>query len=187
LTPAVLAHTPDSDPDIQFDPINPFEKGPPQPPTELVEINRHTAHGPGFESRRSSESIDCESSSQIDPNEPLDRPMKKSNQPPFLRSAPGFASPSYGAISPTLGGSAGSTSTERPSLDVHGPRSIRLRKSRTDLSGASKRSASGRQSEEIGGSTTIAGLEGRFGVADSTVPGGQRGRGRHLPRRRSPR
>ncbi|KAB5523870.1 OPT oligopeptide transporter protein-domain-containing protein [Coniochaeta sp. 2T2.1] len=98
--------------------------------------------------------------------------MKKSKKPPFLRSAPGFASPSYGAISPTLGGGdAGSPSTATASLDEPPPgRSIRLRKSRTDLSGTSSRRISERQSEELGGSTTIGGLEGRFGMADAAVP-----------------
>jgi len=168
LTPALLAHTPESDTAITIDPSNSFQ-GPPQPPTELVEIYRHTSHGPGLES--SSESVDDERSSQADPNELPDRLMKKSKQPPFLRSAPGFASPSYGAISPTFAGDGGSPSTGRSSADEPLPRSIRLRKSRTDLSGNSKRSASVlRQPEELGGSTTIGGLEGRFGMADSAVP-----------------
>ncbi|KAJ9161868.1 OPT-domain-containing protein [Coniochaeta hoffmannii] len=168
LTPALLAHTPESDTAITIDPSNSFQ-GPPQPPTELVEIYRHTSHGPGLES--SSESVDDERSSQADPNELPDRLMKKSKQPPFLRSASGFASPSYGAISPTFAGDGGSPSTGRSSADEPLPRSIRLRKSRTDLSGNSKRSASVlRQPEELGGSTTIGGLEGRFGMADSAVP-----------------
>ncbi|KAH8912278.1 OPT-domain-containing protein [Coniochaeta sp. PMI_546] len=160
LTPALLAHTTNA----TSDPSNP-STGPPQPPTELVEIDRHNSHGPSLES--GSESIDDESS-QADLDDPPDRPMKKSKQPPFLRSAPGFASPSYGAISPTFGGDGGSPSTERSSADEPVMRSIRLRKSRTDLSGGSRRSA--RQSEELGGSTTIGGLEGRFGMADTAVP-----------------
>jgi OPT family small oligopeptide transporter len=167
LRPALLAHTSESDTDIPFEPSIPLE-GPLQPATELVEIPRRDSHGPSLET--GPESIDDEHSSQADWFEDSERPMKKSRQPPFLRSAPGFASPSYGAISPTLGGNDGSTSTERPSAEEPMPRSIRLRKSRTDLSGTSKRSVSARPSEEIGGAAIIGGLEGRFGMADPAVP-----------------
>lgn len=165
LIPALLAHTPESDTDIEFDRSNTLE-GPPEHPTELVEIYNNNSHGPSIES--GPVSIDDESSFQAGPDDPADRLMTKSKQSPSLRSAPGFASPSYGAISPAFGANGGSSSTGRHSADEPGMPSIRLRKSRTDLSGDSRRQA--RQSEELGGSTTIGGLEGRFGMADSAVP-----------------
>lgn len=164
LIPALLAHTPESDTDIEFDPSNTLA-GPPQHPTELVQIHK-TSHGPGLEC--SPQSIDDESSAEAGLDDSPDRLMTESKQPPFLRSAPGFASPSYGAISPAFASDGASTSTERPSADDPEIQGIRLRKSRTDLSGDSRRAA--RQSEELGGSTTIGGIEGRFGMADPAVP-----------------
>ncbi|KAK3390246.1 OPT oligopeptide transporter protein-domain-containing protein [Podospora didyma] len=107
------------------------------------------------------------------PSEPItDELMTKD---PSLRSAAGFSSPSYGAISPPprptssrddISDDEGEPSEVRPrSRRASG---LRHHRSLAEASAASWRSAR-RVSEELGGSTTIGGLEGRFGTTETSL------------------
>lgn len=102
---------------------------------------------------------------------------------PSLRSAAGFTSPSYGAISPapTLSnGSADGNDNDndndndngetREFSEEHVRRHSNSRRRRSVASGRPpSRRLAHRQSEEMGGSTTIGGLEGRFGTTETSL------------------
>ncbi|KAK4143381.1 OPT oligopeptide transporter protein-domain-containing protein [Dichotomopilus funicola] len=104
-------------------------------------------------------------------------PMSK-NLPP-LRSAAGFSSPSYGAVTPrplaggipdeentvSLPQSRKSSNSSRNSFGGSGVR--RRRDGSQRRSPSSRRTP--RQSEELVGSTTIGGLEGRFGTTETSL------------------
>ncbi|KAL2264366.1 hypothetical protein VTK26DRAFT_5792 [Humicola hyalothermophila] len=97
---------------------------------------------------------------------------------PPLRSAAGFNSPSYGSVTPRQSddGADGDTASlmrPRKRSDASG-RSIDWGTVRRRRDGSQPRSPSlkrpARLSEELGGSTTIRGLEGRFGITETSLP-----------------
>jgi hypothetical protein len=173
LTPALLVNsTFDSNTSV----------GPLQAPTELVDFSSsqtsNNSHGPSVESGW--ETVDDESY-RPDPPNPS---MPKSTAPPFLRSAAGFASPSYGSISPApelrrdSRESDALTSADTSSDDEDEEPASTLRKRRNGKnrvyggrrSVRPSESLHSLHSEELGGSTTIGGLEGRFGVTETALP-----------------
>jgi OPT family oligopeptide transporter len=112
------------------------------------------------------------------PTEPSAPELMTKDLPP-LRSAAGYSSPSYGSITPRPSDDSadeGATTTplvrsrkpsdaSRRSLGEFGLR--RRRDSSQQRSPTYKRTP--RQSEELGGSTTIGGLEGRFGTTETPL------------------
>ncbi|KAI8954467.1 OPT-domain-containing protein [Xylaria longipes] len=109
-----------------------------------------------------------------------DRGGTMSKSPLLLRSSPGFGTGSYGAAPLALGveddedhqpntgiprsGQAADTIRERRHESASTSRSTAFR---TSTSSLSRRRRS--QSDEMGGSTVVGGLEGRFGVPDTAV------------------
>ncbi|KAI1112781.1 OPT oligopeptide transporter protein-domain-containing protein [Nemania sp. NC0429] len=97
-----------------------------------------------------------------------------SKAPLLLRSSPGFGTGSYGAapiapdvddeLTPSLSRDSTDTTRERRRQSASLSRSTAFRASTSSLS-QRRRS----QSDEIGGSTVVVGLEGRFGVTDTAV------------------
>ncbi|KAK4245234.1 OPT oligopeptide transporter protein-domain-containing protein [Corynascus novoguineensis] len=97
---------------------------------------------------------------------------------PPLRSAAGFSSPSYGSITPRPSDDSGdeaAISTFVPSRkpsdasrDSLGDFVVRRRRDGSQARSPTARRTP-RQSEELGGSTTIGGLEGRFGTTETPL------------------
>lgn len=109
-----------------------------------------------------------------------DRRRIMSKAPLLLRSSPGFGTGSYGAapIAPEVDDEEDLHSHLTPSLSRESTDATRERRrqsaslSRSTAFRASTSSLSQRrrsQSDEIGGSTVVGGLEGRFGVTDTAV------------------
>ena len=99
-------------------------------------------------------------------------PMTK--EPPYLRSTAAFSSPSYGAISPGPG-SAGRPSTSS-TINTDNAGSVVSERAPSDFVGSTLRrrssatgSRSRQQSVELGSSTVIGGLEGRFGTTETPL------------------
>ncbi|KAK3319345.1 OPT oligopeptide transporter protein-domain-containing protein [Apodospora peruviana] len=90
--------------------------------------------------------------------------------PPYLRTSATFNSPSYGAISPRPGSGGRPSSSDRDSetWDQSLPdlRASNARRDASEASSSGKRSVRHRPSEELGGSSVIGGLEGRFGTTE---------------------
>lgn len=109
-----------------------------------------------------------------------DRLGVMSKAPLLLRSSPGFGTGSYGAapiapelddeedlhaqLTPSFSRESTDTTRERRGQSASLSRSTAFRASTSSLS-QRRRS----QSDEIGGSTVVGGLEGRFGVTDTAV------------------
>lgn len=109
-----------------------------------------------------------------------DRRSTMSKAPLLLRSSPGFGTGSYGAapiapevddegdlhtrLTPSFSRESTDTTRERRRQSASLSRSTAFRASTSSLS-QRRRS----QSDEIGGSTVVGGLEGRFGVTDTAV------------------
>ncbi|KAM7199902.1 OPT oligopeptide transporter domain containing protein [Naviculisporaceae sp. PSN 640] len=100
-------------------------------------------------------------------------------EPYLLRSA-AFTSPSYGAISPRPGSAGRPSTSSTVNSDANLESEMSERRARRGSSGSnlrrdrSRSTASGivgsrRQSEELGGSTVIGGLEGRFGTTETPL------------------
>lgn len=106
-----------------------------------------------------------------------DVPMKFLNKAtPFLRSSPGFSSPTYGAVS--LGaGATPSTASEDGNDTGEGSSDgdiLRNRSVRSKKSGASlRKTASGRllprSSGELAPTTVMGGIEGRYGITETSL------------------
>lgn len=106
-------------------------------------------------------------------------PMQLLNKaPPFLRSSPGFRSPSYGAV--PLGSAGGSPATSEAGNDAGegssdgdtrggGTRTTRSAKSHSSLRKSVSRGRLARSSEELASSTVTGGIEGRYGVTESSL------------------
>ncbi|RYP41781.1 hypothetical protein DL767_000797 [Monosporascus sp. MG133] len=103
-----------------------------------------------------------------------------SKAPLLIRSSPGFGTGSYGAAPVNLEGEEGEDGHEDFAIPPAG-HSPEASYSRRRKSGSTSRSAIFRtstssitrrwsQSEEIGGSTVVGGLEGRFGVTETALP-----------------
>ncbi|TPX11971.1 uncharacterized protein E0L32_007274 [Thyridium curvatum] len=117
------------------------------------------------------------------PRSPTNLPMNQSA--PFLRSSASFRKPSYGAISLSDVSSSAASIAESeeagPSSAVsdagfafeHPYRDASDRR-RSDAylpaSGLSSMRRSARQSEDLGSSTVLGGLEGRFGITEGALP-----------------
>ncbi|KXX76334.1 Glutathione transporter 1 [Madurella mycetomatis] len=143
-------------------------KPPPPTPPDPDELQPAGTHGSGSESRVAT----ADESASDWPSEPSPELMTK--HPPPLRSAAGFSSPSYGSITPRPS-SDGEEDTAplvqpRKPSDVGGRSGFAMRRRRDSSRPASpslRRSA--RPSEELGSSTTIGGLEGRFGTTETAL------------------
>ncbi|CAJ2512910.1 Uu.00g010290.m01.CDS01 [Anthostomella pinea] len=106
---------------------------------------------------------------------------KMSKAPLLMRSSPGFGTGSYGAAPvdseveyPEVDDDYAALPSRRRDTDARGSRrrqsgsSSRSLAFRTSTSSLSRRRR--RHSEEIGGSTVVGGLEGRFGVTETSLP-----------------
>ncbi|KAK3936277.1 OPT oligopeptide transporter protein-domain-containing protein [Diplogelasinospora grovesii] len=107
--------------------------------------------------------------------------------PPFLRSTAGFRTPSYGSISPATATSPIDSDDENDNGDIAfapirsegsesrggSQRSSHSQQPRRRLAASQSKSSLGRvssrKSEELGGSATMGGLEGRFSTTDSAL------------------
>ncbi|KAK4157321.1 OPT oligopeptide transporter protein-domain-containing protein [Chaetomidium leptoderma] len=143
------------------------------PPHDRAELRRANPHGRGPESTVAT----ADQTETDSPSEPAPELMTR-DLPPPLRSAAGFTSPSYGSITPRhsddgaddegtapLVRSRKRSDASRSSLGEFGVR--RRRDGSQPRSPVSRRPP--RQSEELGGSTTIGGLEGRFGTTETSL------------------
>lgn len=100
-----------------------------------------------------------------------------SKAPLLLQSSPGFGTGSYGAapVPPEVGDDGDRYSSQASGEHTDAARERRQQSAgrsrsstfRTSTSGLSRRRKS--QSDEMGGSTVVGGLEGRFGVSDTAV------------------
>lgn len=95
--------------------------------------------------------------------------------PPFLRSSPGFRSPSYGAVAlgsaASPAGSDDGSDTGESSRDGEstGRRTARPSKSTPSLRKRVSGSLLARASQEFGTSALMGGIEGRYGVTDASL------------------
>jgi OPT family small oligopeptide transporter len=134
----------------------------------------HSAHS-GGDTDDESTNVAARQSDQL--------PMQLLNKaPPLLRSSPGFRSPSYGAVplgsadntpaAPQGRGSndagGGSSDGDAPAGDTRTTRSAKSR-SRSSLSKPVSRGRLSRSSEELASSTVVGGIEGRYGVTESSL------------------
>ncbi len=177
--PPPHSHTPD-------DNKPPLSLSPP-PPHDRPDLRRADPHGRGPESTvptaadQSHHQSDHEPETDSPPtsSEPALAPVPMTGDPPPLRSAASFASPSYGSITPRpsedsadeglttpLAGSRKPSDASRNSLGDFG--SLRRRRDGSQARSPNARRPP-RQSDEIGGSTTIGGLEGRFGTTETSL------------------
>lgn len=103
-------------------------------------------------------------------------PMQLLNKaPPFLRSSPGFGSPSYGAVALGPGG-APTTSEDgndpgegSSDGDNSGRGTARSTRSTSSLRKKASARLVARTSEELANSTFVGGIEGRYGVTNSAL------------------
>lgn len=154
----------------------------PPPPSNRTELRRRAddPHGRGPESTVPAADDHTETDSPTDP--PAPEHMAKDLPPWHSAAAAGHSSPSYGSITPQ----PSDDSTDGEEDNNNAAPLVRSRKpsdaSRISLGGfgvrrrrdgSRPRSPSSRrtprQSEELGGSTTIGGLEGRFGTTETPL------------------
>lgn len=195
LTPALLANSV-SEHEDSSSAVDPHQQ---QAPTELVELykgnNTQPSESHGLCNASRWETVEDDKSYRLEPHDPdqprsPDRSMPKPTASPFLRPDAGFANPMYGSISPVPPERSRPTSRDsevlvsaEPSLcsdydyddeeeeDVPRLRhrkSGRIRGRRSARPSASLHSL--RSEEQLGSSTTIGGLEGRFGITDTALP-----------------
>ncbi|SPQ25185.1 7eca5c79-76ff-497f-a683-e01fa5f6607c [Thermothielavioides terrestris] len=120
------------------------------------------------------------------PSEPAAGSMTRLPPPPspLLRSAAGFTSPSYGSITPRPSDDSADEGVASPLLPSRKPsdasasgrseggeRGLRRRRDSSQPRSPTLRRQA-RQSEELGGSTIIGGLEGRFGTTETPLLNG---------------
>ncbi|KAL2135732.1 hypothetical protein VTI74DRAFT_7102 [Chaetomium olivicolor] len=141
--------------------------------TEAPLSPHHQAeHGRGPESTAATP----DQTESASPSKPPSALMAK--DPPPLRSTAGFDSPSYGFITPRPSddsaeeeGVTTPLTRSRKTSDVSGHLSgdSGVRRRRDGSQPRSPTLRRPRQSEELGGSTTIGGLEGRFGTTETSL------------------
>ncbi|AEO60637.1 hypothetical protein MYCTH_2310062 [Thermothelomyces thermophilus ATCC 42464] len=149
------------------------------PHDDRAELQYRDPHGRGPESTAATADqteTDTDSPSRHHHRHPAPDSMTKDLPP--LRSAAGFSSPSYGSITPRPSNDSGdeaanslSVRSRKPSdASGHSPGEpgVRRRRGGSQPRSPTSRRAS-RQSEELGGSTTIHGLEGRFGATERAL------------------
>ncbi len=180
-TPALASRkdpTPPSGPGFSAPPLHTTydhdPNDPSLPPHDRADLGRADPHG-----RRtaSSSTLPTADQTETDPwSEPA--PGLMTGDPPPLRSAAGFSSPSYGSITPRPSEDSADEGPTTPLVRSRKPSDASqsplgeygLRRRRDGSQGRSPASRRRpRQSEELGGSTTIGGLEGRFGTTETSL------------------
>ncbi|KAH6855751.1 OPT oligopeptide transporter protein-domain-containing protein [Chaetomium sp. MPI-CAGE-AT-0009] len=142
------------------------------PPHYGAELRPAVPHGRGPESTvPAADQTETDSPSDLAPE-----PMAKDLAP--LHSAAGHSSPSYGSITPRPSDDSSDEGVTVPLVRSRKPSDASRNSSggfgvRRRRDGSQPRSPTSRrtrrQSEEIGGSTTIGGLEGRFGTTETPL------------------
>jgi OPT family oligopeptide transporter len=139
---------------------------------DRAELRRDDPHGRGPEST-------VATADQIETDSPTDPdPTLMTKEPPALRSTAGFTSPSYGSVAPRSSDDSADEESTSPLVRSRKP-SDASRSSLGELgirrrgNGSHSRSSTlrrtPRRSEELGGSTTSGGLEGRFGTTETPL------------------
>ncbi|KAK4100310.1 OPT-domain-containing protein [Parathielavia hyrcaniae] len=153
----------------------PHDEPPPLPSHDRAELRGANPHGRGPESTAATaDHTETDSPADTDPT-----PELMTKDPTTLRAAAGFTGPSYGSIDPrnsddstddegitfSLVQSRKPSDASRDTLGESGTR----RRGDGSQSRSSTLRRMARRSEEFGGSTTIGGLEGRFGTTDTPL------------------
>ncbi|POS81127.1 sexual differentiation process protein isp4 [Diaporthe helianthi] len=145
------------------------------------DVSLDLSHGTDTDSAQSGGDTANESSNvAARPSDQL--PMQLLNKaPPFLRSSPGFRSPSYGAVqlgsagdTPAVSESSndageGSSDGDNRGGDTHTTTTSAAAKSHSSLRKSVSRARLARSSEELASSTVTGGIEGRYGVTESSL------------------
>lgn len=171
-----LAPNPSHDSHQAYPPPSNLKTDLPCQPADLdPEASPVLPHGIGT----TSESYQPGDNFQHNPNAASDTeqvPMQLLNKAsPFLKSSPGFRSPGYGAVA--LGSPAASSTSEdgtdagegSSDGDNAGRKTARLAKSTSSLRKRASARLLARSSEELTNATLVGGIEGRYGVTDSSL------------------
>lgn len=180
--PAVLgppAPNPSCDSHQVYPPLSSLKTALSCQPADLdldLEASSDLPHGPdtAFESPHQPGDASHQSPSAASDTEEI--PMQLLNKAsPFLKSSPGFRSPGYGAVA--LGSPATSTTSEDGTDSGEGSshgdhasrRTARSAKSTSSLRKRASARLLARSSEELTNATLVGGIDGRYGVTDSSL------------------